>query len=225
MFGVGIPVTPELAAAIHVGLATLADALAPWDTGSAYLNFVEEPVDPAQFYSADALRAPAPRQGRGRPRGPLPRQPRDRRRLTRSHGSPRRPAPVGSAGRPVSVRSHDRSRPVAGGGAGPQDHGAHDDVGAVIVVVQGEIDIATVDALRARLADACEGDVTVDLRRVELPRLPRACSCCSSSTSAAPRAASASTSCRARRPCGRLFELTGTLDRLSFVELASRRLA
>ena len=53
MFGVGIPVTPELAAAIHVGLATLADALAPWETGSAYLNFVEEPVDPAQFYSAE----------------------------------------------------------------------------------------------------------------------------------------------------------------------------
>jgi hypothetical protein len=39
------------------------------------------------------------------------------------------------------------------------------DVGAVIVV-QGEIDIATVDALRARL-DACEGDATIDLRRVE----------------------------------------------------------
>ena len=54
MFGVGIPVTPEIAAAIHAGLATLADALAPWETGSAYLNFVEEPVDPAQFYSADA---------------------------------------------------------------------------------------------------------------------------------------------------------------------------
>ena len=46
--------TPELAAAIHVRLATLADALAPWETGSAYLNLVEEPVDPAQFYSAEA---------------------------------------------------------------------------------------------------------------------------------------------------------------------------
>jgi hypothetical protein len=54
MFGVGIPATPEIAAAIHVGLAALADALAPWDTGSAYLNFVEEPVDPALFYSAEA---------------------------------------------------------------------------------------------------------------------------------------------------------------------------
>jgi FAD/FMN-containing dehydrogenase len=54
MFGVGIPVTPEIAAAVHVGLATLARALAPWDTGSAYLNFVEEPTDPAQFYSAES---------------------------------------------------------------------------------------------------------------------------------------------------------------------------
>jgi hypothetical protein len=54
MFGVGIPVSVEIAAAIHAGLAKLADALAPWETGAAYLNFVEEPVDPAQFYSADA---------------------------------------------------------------------------------------------------------------------------------------------------------------------------
>ena len=54
MFGVGIPVTPDIAAAVHVGLAMMADALAPWDIGSAYLNVVEEPVDPAQFYSAEA---------------------------------------------------------------------------------------------------------------------------------------------------------------------------
>ena len=54
MFGVGIPVNLEIAAAIHAGLAKLADALAPWETGTAYLNFVEEPVDPAQFYSAGA---------------------------------------------------------------------------------------------------------------------------------------------------------------------------
>jgi FAD/FMN-containing dehydrogenase len=51
-FGAGIPVTPEIAAAIHLGLATLADALTPWDSGSAYLNFVEEKVDPARSYPA-----------------------------------------------------------------------------------------------------------------------------------------------------------------------------
>jgi hypothetical protein len=33
---------------------TLADALAPWETGSAYLNLVQQPVDPAQFYPAGA---------------------------------------------------------------------------------------------------------------------------------------------------------------------------
>jgi FAD/FMN-containing dehydrogenase len=54
MFGVGIPATPELAAAIPAGLARLAGALAPWDIDSAYLNFVEEPVDPALFYSDEA---------------------------------------------------------------------------------------------------------------------------------------------------------------------------
>jgi FAD/FMN-containing dehydrogenase len=51
-FAGGIPVTPEIAAAIHAGLATLTDALTPWDSGSAYLNFTEEKVDPAKFYPA-----------------------------------------------------------------------------------------------------------------------------------------------------------------------------
>jgi FAD/FMN-containing dehydrogenase len=53
-FAGGIPVNPEITAAIHVGLATLSDALAPWDAGSAYLNFTEETVDPALFYSPEA---------------------------------------------------------------------------------------------------------------------------------------------------------------------------
>ena len=37
----------------------------------------------------------------------------------------------------------------------------------MIVVVQGEIDISTVDAPAARLAESCRGDATIDLRRVE----------------------------------------------------------
>ena len=53
-FAGGIPVTPEVAAAIHVGIATLGDALAPWDAGAAYLNFTEETVDPALFYTPEA---------------------------------------------------------------------------------------------------------------------------------------------------------------------------
>ena len=53
VFGAGIPVTPEIAAAIHAGLAALGDALEPWDAGSAYLNFAEVTVDPAKFYSTE----------------------------------------------------------------------------------------------------------------------------------------------------------------------------
>jgi FAD/FMN-containing dehydrogenase len=54
VFGVGIPATPEIAAAIPTSIAAMVDAIAPWDIGSAYLNFTEEPVDPAKFYEAGA---------------------------------------------------------------------------------------------------------------------------------------------------------------------------
>jgi FAD/FMN-containing dehydrogenase len=54
VFGVGIPATPEIAAAIPTCIASLIDAVAPWDIGSAYLNFTEETVDPAKFYDAGA---------------------------------------------------------------------------------------------------------------------------------------------------------------------------
>jgi anti-anti-sigma factor len=98
------------------------------------------------------------------------------------------------------------------------------DVGAVVVTVQGEIDIATVDALRARLADSCEGDVTVDLRRVEF------IDCLGLQLLLEQHERSTA---RGRRidfvqgppAMRRLFELTGTLDRLSFVEPISRRFA
>ena len=99
------------------------------------------------------------------------------------------------------------------------------DVGAVVVVVQGEIDISTVDALRARLADSCRGDVTVDLRRVEFLDCLGLQLLLEPARRTAPRTAGASTSSRARRPCGGVFELTGTLERLSFVEPAPGRFA
>jgi hypothetical protein len=54
VYSVGIPVTPELAAAIPMRIAAIREALAPWDTGSASLNFTDETVDPARFYGADA---------------------------------------------------------------------------------------------------------------------------------------------------------------------------
>jgi len=98
------------------------------------------------------------------------------------------------------------------------------DVGAVIVVVQGEIDISTVDALRARLADSCRGDVTVDLRRVEF------LDCLGLQLLLDQHEHSTAHGWRMDFVQGppavrRLFELTGTLERLSFIEPASGRFA
>ena len=55
MFGVGIPDDARRSPRRSTPASRRStDALAPWETGSAYLNFVEEPADPAKFYSADA---------------------------------------------------------------------------------------------------------------------------------------------------------------------------
>ena len=94
-----------------------------------------------------------------------------------------------------------------------------------ILTVQGEIDIATVDTLRARLTEVCERrDVTVDLRRVNF------LDCLGLALLLEQHERSARRGLRVDFVQGppavrRLFELTGTLDRLSFVELATRRLA
>ena len=108
--GVGIPMTPEIAAAVHAGLATLADALAPWETGSAYLNFVDEPTDPAQFYSADAyarlrrVKAEVDPEGRFRGNHAID-------AAERSNGSPRSPAQVGFRGGPFrSLARQEQTR-------------------------------------------------------------------------------------------------------------------
>ncbi|MEO8690601.1 MAG: STAS domain-containing protein [Solirubrobacteraceae bacterium] len=98
------------------------------------------------------------------------------------------------------------------------------DAGAVVLTLQGEIDIATVEALRARLADSCERDVTVDLRRVEF------IDCLGLRLLLEQHRRSTA---RGRRidfvqgppAVRRVFELTGTLERLSFVEPLTRRLA
>ena len=97
-------------------------------------------------------------------------------------------------------------------------------VGAVILTVQGVIDIATVDTLRARLTDACERDVTVDLRRVDF------LDCLGLALLLEQHDRSTRRGFRVDFVQGppavcRLFELTGTLDRLSFVELSARPLA
>ena len=98
------------------------------------------------------------------------------------------------------------------------------EVGALVVVVQGEIDIATVGALRARLAAACERDATVDLRRVEF------LDCLGLQLLLEQHERSRAHGRRLDFVQGppavrRVFELTGTLERLSFVEPVSRRFA
>ena len=97
-------------------------------------------------------------------------------------------------------------------------------VGAVVLTVQGEIDVATVETLRARLTEACEGDVTVDLRRVAFLE------CLGLQVLLDQHDRSARRGLRVDFVQGppavrRLFELTGTLERLSFVEVAARPLA
>jgi hypothetical protein len=58
------------------GAAALA-ALSGYETGSAYLNFVERPADAAAFYAAEDLRAPARAARRRRPARRDGRQPPD----------------------------------------------------------------------------------------------------------------------------------------------------
>jgi hypothetical protein len=41
LFGIGIPMTPELGVAIEAHLARMLGAMAPWAAGSSYLNFAE----------------------------------------------------------------------------------------------------------------------------------------------------------------------------------------
>ncbi len=45
MFGVGMPMTPELGEAIHGHLDRLHDAMAPWAADGGYFNFAERPCD------------------------------------------------------------------------------------------------------------------------------------------------------------------------------------
>lgn len=55
-FALGIPVGPDVAAAIEAHLALTRAALAPYESGSAYSNFAERPVDTATMYGAGAYR-------------------------------------------------------------------------------------------------------------------------------------------------------------------------
>ena len=53
-FGVGLVVDAASAQAVRGTLAVMEELFEPVDTGRRYLNFVEEPTDPARFFDADA---------------------------------------------------------------------------------------------------------------------------------------------------------------------------
>ena len=94
-----------------------------------------------------------------------------------------------------------------------------EDDGGVVLTVQGEVDVATVDILEARLSDVCARNdaVTVDLRRVTFM------DCVGLRMLLGRHDAQG---CRVDFIQGppavrRLFELTGTLERLPFVEIGA----
>lgn len=97
------------------------------------------------------------------------------------------------------------------------------DAGTVVLTLQGEVDIATVGTLASRLSDVCDraGDVTVDLRRVDF------LDCLGLRVLLEQHERSAQRGFRidfvqGPTPVRRVFELTGTLERLYFVEVAAR---
>ena len=94
------------------------------------------------------------------------------------------------------------------------------DDGRVVLTVQGEVDMATVETLGSRLADICARNeaVTVDLRRVEF------LDCLGLRLLVAQHHESETSGCRVDFIQGppaveRVFELTGTLSELPFVEI------
>jgi hypothetical protein len=56
MFAVGVPMSDELAAASEETFARVGEALAPYDSGRAYLNFQERPTDPARLFEQGTYR-------------------------------------------------------------------------------------------------------------------------------------------------------------------------
>jgi FAD/FMN-containing dehydrogenase len=56
MFGGGLVMGPESAPVVHADAARLSDAMAPYDSGRAYLNFVEERIDTSRAFDAESWR-------------------------------------------------------------------------------------------------------------------------------------------------------------------------
>ena len=97
------------------------------------------------------------------------------------------------------------------------------DDGSIVLAVQGDVDLGTVDTLATHLADVCDRApaVTVDLRRVGF------LDCLGLRALLELNAAGLATGCEVAfiqgpRPVERLFELTGTLGLLTFAEAGAR---
>ncbi len=56
VYGVGVPMAPEMAAAIDAHLDRVIDAVGPWSTGRDYLNLAERPGDASRAFSPDVYR-------------------------------------------------------------------------------------------------------------------------------------------------------------------------
>lgn len=56
MAGVGIPTSPEVAAAVDRELDVLVETLGPWSTGGNFLNFADRPTDTETAFPADTYR-------------------------------------------------------------------------------------------------------------------------------------------------------------------------
>jgi FAD/FMN-containing dehydrogenase len=56
VFAVGIPVTPEIGAAVSKYVQFVRSALAPWDAGKSYINFTQRQVEAQDFYRDDTYR-------------------------------------------------------------------------------------------------------------------------------------------------------------------------
>ncbi len=56
MFGVGMPISPEVAEAIERRAGQVREVLSPWAAGRAYLNFAERPTDTETAFPPDVYR-------------------------------------------------------------------------------------------------------------------------------------------------------------------------
>ena len=75
MYGVGVPMAPEMAGADRGHLDRVIDAVEPWSTGRDYLNLAERPGDASRRSRPSTYARLRRGQGRGGPRRHVPGQP------------------------------------------------------------------------------------------------------------------------------------------------------